>query len=77
MTSVEGLIQAAAGFVVADVDLAAEPAAAAAARQSLDDSGLLLPSHGAGGDRAPAARAIAATRTHHTLTTAMTLAHLS
>ena len=30
------------GFVVADVDLAAEPAAAAVARQSLDDSGLLL-----------------------------------
>ena len=42
MTSVEGLLQAVAGFVVADVDLAAEPAAAAAARQSLDDSGLLL-----------------------------------
>jgi hypothetical protein len=42
VTSVEGLIQAAAGLVVADVDLAAEPAAAAAAQQSLDDSGLLL-----------------------------------
>jgi hypothetical protein len=42
VTSVEGLIQAAAEFVVADVDLAAEPAAAAAVRQSLDDSGLLL-----------------------------------
>jgi len=42
VTSVEGLLQAVAGFVVADVDLAAEPAAAAAARQSLDDSGLLL-----------------------------------
>jgi hypothetical protein len=39
---VEGLIQAAADFVVADLDLAAEPAAAAAAQQSLDDSGLLL-----------------------------------
>ena len=42
MTSVEALVQAAADFVVADVDLAAEPAAAAAARRSLDDSGLLL-----------------------------------
>jgi hypothetical protein len=42
VTSVEALIQAAVGFVVADVDLAAEPAAAAAAQQSLDDSGLLL-----------------------------------
>ena len=42
VTSVEGLSQAVSGFVVADVDLAAEPAAAAAARQSLDDSGLLL-----------------------------------
>ena len=41
MTSVEGLLQAVTGFVVADVDLAAEPAAAAAARQSLD-LGLLL-----------------------------------
>jgi hypothetical protein len=39
---VDALIQAAAGFVVADVDLAAEPAAAGAAQQSLDDSGLLL-----------------------------------
>ena len=42
MTSVEALIQAAVEFVVADLDLAAEPAAAAAAQQSLDDSGLLL-----------------------------------
>src|SRR5215831_10419715 len=42
VTSVEGLLQAVAGFVVADVDLAAEPTAAAAARQSLADSGLLL-----------------------------------
>jgi hypothetical protein len=43
VTSVEALIQAAAEFVVADVDLAAElAAAAAAAQQSLDDSGLLL-----------------------------------
>jgi hypothetical protein len=42
VTSVESLLRAAAGFVVADVDLAAESAAAAAAQQSLDDSGLLL-----------------------------------
>jgi hypothetical protein len=42
VTSVEALIQAVANFVVADVDLAAEPAAAAAAQQSLDGSGLLL-----------------------------------
>jgi hypothetical protein len=42
VTSVEGLSQAVSGFVVADVYLAAEPAAMAAARQSLDDSGLLL-----------------------------------
>lgn len=42
MTSVEALTQAAADFVVANMDLAAEPAAAAAAQQSLDDSGLLL-----------------------------------
>jgi erythromycin esterase-like protein len=42
VTSVEGLIQVAADFVVGDLDLAAEPAAAAAARQSLDDSRLLL-----------------------------------
>jgi len=42
VTSVEALIQAAAEFVVADVDFAAEPAAAAAAQQSLEDSGLLL-----------------------------------
>src|SRR6516165_9480495 len=42
VTSVEGLLQAVTGFVVADVDLAAEPAAAAVAQRSLDDSGLLL-----------------------------------
>ena len=42
MTSVEALIQAAVEFVVNALDLAAEPAAAAAAQQSLDDSGLLL-----------------------------------
>jgi hypothetical protein len=42
VTSVEDLIQAAAEFVVGDWDLAAEPAAVAAAQQSLDDSGLLL-----------------------------------
>ena len=42
MTSVEALVQAAAGFVVADVDLVAEPAAAAAAQRSLDGCGLLL-----------------------------------
>jgi hypothetical protein len=42
VTSVEGLLQAAAGFVIDDFDLAAEPEAASAARQSLDDSGLLL-----------------------------------
>jgi len=42
VTSVEALIQVAADFVIADLDLAAEPAAAAAAQQSLDDSGLLL-----------------------------------
>ena len=42
MTSVEALTQAVASFVVAGVDLAAEPGAAAAAQQSLDDSGLLL-----------------------------------
>ena len=42
VTSVEALLQAAVEFVVADVDLAAEPAAAAAAQQSLDDAGLLL-----------------------------------
>jgi hypothetical protein len=42
VTSVEALAQAAAGFVVDDVDLAVEPAAAAAAQRSLNDSGLLL-----------------------------------
>lgn len=42
MTSVEGLLRAAGGFVVAGVDLAAGSAAAAAAQQSVDDSGLLL-----------------------------------
>lgn len=42
MTSVEALVQAAAEFVVADVGLVTEPAAAAAAQRSLDDSGLLL-----------------------------------
>ena len=42
MTSVEALVQAAAEFVAADLDLVAEPAAAAAAQRSLDDSGLLL-----------------------------------
>jgi hypothetical protein len=39
---VEALVQATAEFVVADVDLVAEPAAAAAAQRSLGDSGLLL-----------------------------------
>ena len=42
MTSVETLVQAAAEFVVADLDFLAEPAAAAAAQRSLDDCGLLL-----------------------------------
>jgi hypothetical protein len=42
VTSVEGLSRAVAGFVVDDLDLAAEPAAAAAAQRSLEDSGLLL-----------------------------------
>jgi hypothetical protein len=42
VTSVEGLSRAAAGLVVDDLDLAAEPAAAAAAQRSLEDSGLLL-----------------------------------
>ena len=42
MTSVEGLLQAAADFVVADLDLEAEPAAVAVAQRSLDESGLLL-----------------------------------
>ena len=36
MTSVEDLIQAAVEFLVADLDLSAEPAASAAAQQSLD-----------------------------------------
>jgi len=39
---VDALLQLAAEFVVADLDLVAEPAALAAAQQSLDDSGLLL-----------------------------------
>jgi len=38
----EALLQAAADFAVADLDLQAEPAAAVAARRSLDDAGLLL-----------------------------------
>jgi hypothetical protein len=38
----EAFLQAAAEFVVADLELRAEPSAAAAARRSLDDSGLLL-----------------------------------
>lgn len=42
VTSVEALVQAAAEFVVAGLDLVAEPAAAAAAQRSLDDPGLLL-----------------------------------
>jgi hypothetical protein len=42
VTSVEAFVQAAAGLVVADLDLVAEPAAAAAAQRSLDDCGLLL-----------------------------------
>jgi hypothetical protein len=42
VSSVEALVQAAADFVVADVGLATEPAAAAATQRSLDDSGLLL-----------------------------------
>jgi hypothetical protein len=40
--SVEGLLRTAAGFAVADLDIVAEPAAAAAARRSLDEAGLLL-----------------------------------
>jgi hypothetical protein len=39
---VEALVQAVAEFEVADFDLVIEPAARAAARRSLDDSGLLL-----------------------------------
>jgi hypothetical protein len=42
VASVEALLNAAAGFVVADLDLVTEPAARAAAQRSLDDSGLLL-----------------------------------
>jgi hypothetical protein len=42
VTSVEALVQAAADFAVTAVDLVTEPAAAAAAQRSLDDSGLLL-----------------------------------
>ncbi len=40
--SMEAFLQAAAEFVVADLELQAEPSAAAAAQRSLDDSGLLL-----------------------------------
>jgi hypothetical protein len=42
VASIEALLQAAAEFVVADLDLVTEPAALAAAQRSLDDSGLLL-----------------------------------
>ena len=42
MASVDALVLAAAEFVVTDLDLAAEPAAMAAAQRSLDHSGLLL-----------------------------------
>lgn len=42
LSSLDGLVRAAAGFEVADLRLAAEPGALAAARRSLDDSGLLL-----------------------------------
>ncbi|MBO0817967.1 MAG: hypothetical protein J2P30_22780 [Actinobacteria bacterium] len=42
LSSLDGLVRAAAGFKVADLHLAAEPGALAAARRSLDDSGLLL-----------------------------------
>jgi hypothetical protein len=38
----EALLQAAAEFVVTDLELEAEPSAVAAAEQSLDESGLLL-----------------------------------
>jgi len=38
----EAFLQAAAEFVVADLELQAEPSAAAAAQRSLDESGLLL-----------------------------------
>src|SRR5216683_5492940 len=40
--SMEAFLQAAAEFAVADLELQAEPSAAAAAQQSLDESGLLL-----------------------------------
>ena len=42
MASVDALVLAAAEFGVADLDLVAEPAAMAAARRSLEESGLLL-----------------------------------
>jgi hypothetical protein len=42
VTSVEALVQAAAEFAVVGLGLVTEPAAAAAAQRSLDDSGLLL-----------------------------------
>jgi hypothetical protein len=42
VASVEALTRAAAEFVVADLEVALEPAAVAAARRSLDDAGLLL-----------------------------------
>jgi hypothetical protein len=42
VASPEALLRAAAGFVVADLDLVTEPAALAVAQRSLDDSGLLL-----------------------------------
>src|SRR5256885_16637428 len=38
----EAFLREAAGFVVADLELEAEPSAVSAARRSLDDSGLLL-----------------------------------
>jgi hypothetical protein len=42
VASVEALVRVVAEFVVADLELVAEPAAVAAAQRSLDDSGLLL-----------------------------------
>jgi hypothetical protein len=42
VSSIDALLQAAAEFVVADLDLEAKPAARAAAQRSLNDSGLLL-----------------------------------
>lgn len=42
VASIDALLHAAAEFVVADLDLAADPAARAAAQRSLDDSGFLL-----------------------------------